>query len=97
MKQECPKCVKNHGNKQCLAWQNVCFSYGKPRHKIWECSNKNQHSAMGPQHQGRVFTLNAEDAAQSKDLIQGECQMNDTTLTVLYDSGATYSFTSLSV
>ena len=38
--------------------------------------------------------MNAEEAAQSKDLIQGECQMNGNTLIVLYDSGATHLFIS---
>ena len=74
--------------------QNVCFSCGKLEHKILECLNKNQPSIARSQCQGQVFTLNAEEAAQSKDLIQGECQINDKTLTVLHDLGATHSFIS---
>ena len=70
----------------------MCFNYGKPGHKIWECSNKKQQLATRPQHQGRVFTFNTEESTQSIDLTQGEGEMNDNTLIMLYDSGTTHSF-----
>ena len=38
--------------------------------------------------------MDVEEAAESKDLILGTCQVNGRTLTVLYDSGATYLFVS---
>ena len=38
--------------------------------------------------------MNAEKATQSKELIQGMCEVNGRTLNVLYDSGATHSFIS---
>ena len=38
--------------------------------------------------------MNMEEAAQSKDLIRGKCEVNGRTLTMLYDSGVTHSFIS---
>ena len=47
-----------------------------------------------PRHQGRVFAHNGKVANESKDLIEGKCKVNGTTLTVCYDSSATHSFIS---
>ena len=38
--------------------------------------------------------MDAKEASQSKDLIQGKCKVSGRTLTVLYDSSATHSFVS---
>ena len=38
--------------------------------------------------------MDAEKAAKSEDLIQGMCEVNCRTLTVLYDLGATHPFIS---
>ena len=38
--------------------------------------------------------MDAEEAAKSDDLIQGMCEVNSRTLTVLYDLGATHTFIS---
>ena len=38
--------------------------------------------------------MDTQEASQSKDLIQGKCDVNGRTLTVLYDSGAMHSFIS---
>ena len=46
------------------------------------------------QHQGRVFSLNAKETTQSDNLIQGKCEANSRTLTMLYNFGATHSFIS---
>ena len=47
VKQRCPKCGKNHGNKPCLVKQYVCFNCGKPGHVIRECP-ENQPPAPKP-------------------------------------------------
>ena len=47
-----------------------------------------------PQRQGRVVTMNAEEAEQSEDLIQGVSEVNGKTLTVLCNLGASYAFIS---
>ncbi|XP_015954909.1 uncharacterized protein LOC107479284 [Arachis duranensis] len=41
--------------------------------------------------------MTANDAMQSDTLIQGQCHVKNRFLTVLYDSGASHSFTSLTV
>ena len=41
--------------------------------------------------------MTADDAMQSDALIQGQCIVKDRFLTVLYDSGASHSFVSLTV
>ena len=56
-----------------------------------DCTVKLLPPANKPQHQGRVFALNAEEATQSNDLIQGKCEVNGRTLTVLYDSRAIHT------
>ena len=94
MKQTCIQCEKNHGDRPCLVGQNVCFGCGKPSHKIYECLAKNPQSTLRPQRQGRVFIMDVEEAKNSKNLIQDACEVNNKTLTVLYDSGATHSFIS---
>ena len=38
--------------------------------------------------------MDAEEAVQSEELIQGTCEVNSRTLNVLYDLGATHSFIS---
>ncbi|XP_015949520.1 uncharacterized protein LOC107474409 [Arachis duranensis] len=45
---------------------------------------------------GRVFALSSEEAHQSEDRIESKCTSNGTPLTILYDTGASHSFISLS-
>ena len=52
---------------------------------------------MRTQQQGRVFAMTANDAMQSDALIQGQCYVKNRFLTVLYDSGVSHSFISLTV
>ena len=59
----CTKCGKNHGNRPCMIGQRIYFKCGKPGHYANVCTSggpSNQNPRQ--QHQGRVFTLNAEDA-----------------------------------
>ena len=94
MKQGCPKCRKNHGDRPCLARQNVCFHCYKPGHEFWECTSQDQFLTAKPQHQGRVFTLNIRETTQSEGLIEGKSKVYSRTLTVMYDFGTTNSFVS---
>ncbi|XP_072076600.1 uncharacterized protein [Arachis hypogaea] len=44
------------------------------------------------QHQGRVFAVNANDAAKADPLIKGNCLVGGKILVALYDTGASHSF-----
>ena len=39
------------------------------RPKTYECPARNPQSAYRPQHQGKVFTMDVEEAEKSEDLI----------------------------
>ena len=77
-----------------MAGQNVCFGCGKLGHKIYEYPIRNPQSTLRPKHQGRVFTIDIEEAEKSEDLFQGACEVNGKVLTVLYDSSASHFFIS---
>ncbi|XP_072078172.1 uncharacterized protein [Arachis hypogaea] len=81
---------------RCLAGQNVCFRCFQPGHIARECPAVPPPSADAPQRQGRVFALSSEEAHQSEDRIEGKCTIIGAPLTILYDTGASHSFISLS-
>nr|XP_043639268.1 uncharacterized protein LOC122610338 [Erigeron canadensis] len=65
--------------------------------------NRNQLQIVGPpqpranqgqQARGRVFSLNVVEAAHDPNVVTGTFLMNDHVATVLFDSGADYSFMS---
>ncbi|XP_061360189.1 uncharacterized protein LOC133304207 [Gastrolobium bilobum] len=94
--QVCPKCKKNHAG-ECLAGRGVCFKCGKPGHMLRQCpQNQGQNLSTQPATRGRVFTLSGQEAAQTSNLVQGTGLIQDSLITVLFDSGATHSFISLS-
>ncbi|XP_028794061.1 uncharacterized protein LOC114749656 [Neltuma alba] len=41
---ECAKCGKNHGDRPCIAGQNVCYTCGKPRHFSRECPQNTEQA-----------------------------------------------------
>ncbi|XP_061348870.1 uncharacterized protein LOC133294231 [Gastrolobium bilobum] len=88
----CPKCKKNHAG-ECLAGRGVCFKCGKPGHMLRNCpQNQGQNSANQPTTRGRVFTLDGQKAAQASNLVQGTGLIQDSLITVLFDSRASHSF-----
>ncbi|XP_061354636.1 uncharacterized protein LOC133299215 [Gastrolobium bilobum] len=94
--QVCPKCKKNHAG-ECSAERGVCFKCGKPGHMLRNCpQNQGQNSSNQPTTRGRVFTPSDQEAAQASNLVQGTGLIQDSFITVLFDSGATHSFISLS-
>nr|XP_025652087.1 uncharacterized protein LOC112748095 [Arachis hypogaea] len=92
---ECASCGKQHRGR-CLAGQNVCFRCFQPGRIARECPAVPPPPANAPQRQGRVFALSSEEAHQSEDRIEGKCTINGAPLTILYDTGASHSFISLS-
>ncbi|XP_061359910.1 uncharacterized protein LOC133303953 [Gastrolobium bilobum] len=94
--QVCPKCKNKHAG-ECLARRGVCFKSGKPGHMLRQCpQNQGQNSSIQPATRGRVFTLSGQEAAQASNLVQGTGLIQDSLIIVLFDSGATHSFISLS-
>ncbi|XP_028768479.1 DNA-binding protein HEXBP-like [Neltuma alba] len=47
---ECAKCGKNHGDRPCMAGQNVCYTCGKPGHFSRECPQNTEQAR--PRTQG---------------------------------------------
>ncbi|XP_058733773.1 uncharacterized protein LOC131605437 [Vicia villosa] len=54
----------------------------------------NAARTVWPTSQGRVYCMGAEGRSPSNNLIQGNCEIEGTILTTLFDSGATHSFIS---
>ncbi|XP_052109375.1 uncharacterized protein LOC107462990 [Arachis duranensis] len=76
----------------------TCRQCGKDHgHMVKNCPKRFTQNPARTQQQGRVFAMTADDAMQSDALIQGQCIVKDRFLTVLYDSGASHSFVSLTI
>ena len=74
------------------AWYNC----GSPEHLRRNCTqpikgNKKTEDALIP---ARVFALTEPAAAESKTVVAGQLTSAGTSLTLLFDSGATHSFIS---
>ncbi|XP_052113794.1 uncharacterized protein LOC127744941 [Arachis duranensis] len=69
----------------------------EPGHLAMNCPKGFAWNPVRTQQEGRVFAIISDDAMQSDALIQGQCYVKNRFLTVLYDSGASHSFISLTV
>ncbi|XP_061371300.1 uncharacterized protein LOC133313904 [Gastrolobium bilobum] len=88
----CTACGKNHSSV-CRRKNNLCYKCGDPGHYAFDCPpNANQACPSQPPTQGRVFTLDANEARQHPNLIQGNVILNGYPISVIFDSGATGSF-----
>ncbi|KAJ0591942.1 putative nucleotidyltransferase, Ribonuclease H [Helianthus annuus] len=65
-----------------------CFNYGDIGHFKRECPKLNQA-------QGRVFNIGAREARQDPNVVTGTLPINQRFASVLFDTGADYSFVSL--
>ncbi|XP_015940151.1 uncharacterized protein LOC107465694 [Arachis duranensis] len=64
-----------------------CFNCGSPGHMARDCTRGRNPNAGRNQHQGRVFTVNASDAAKADPFIRGRCIIGYKALTPLCDIG----------
>ena len=91
----CASCGKNHGGRPCLMGRAVCFRCEKPGHIARDCPTRTSPypstPAQRPQQQGRVFTANAEEAANLNPN-QGMCFVDGLDLVILFDLRITHSF-----
>nr|GEV40135.1 reverse transcriptase domain-containing protein [Tanacetum cinerariifolium] len=105
VKQVAPVSAVRMGNNQ-----RVCYECGGPKHIHNTCPKLNQapsqarnHLALegnqntqnnGNQASGRAFIVNAVDALKDPNVVTGTFSLNDHFATILFNSGADFSFIS---
>nr|KYP39237.1 Retrovirus-related Pol polyprotein from transposon 17.6 [Cajanus cajan] len=100
----CGKCGRvGHNKSECRNKEITCFNCNGKGHISTQCPEPPRTRVTGsgsqverPKTMGRVFALSGVEAAWSKNLIQGTCFIAETPFVVLFDSGATHSFISIS-
>ncbi|XP_015971187.1 uncharacterized protein LOC107494661 [Arachis duranensis] len=90
----CVRCGRFHPNDFCKIGIGGCFNCRLPGHIVRDCTRQKNPNAGQSQHKGRVFTMNARDAAKADPLMRGNCLIGDKILVALYDIGASHSFIS---
>nr|XP_017250328.1 PREDICTED: uncharacterized protein LOC108220937 [Daucus carota subsp. sativus] len=94
----CAHCEKMH-NDVCHWISGACFNYDREDHAIRDCKaplkklgDPNNTTRMNElKIFGRVFSLTAEDAANSSCTITGTLPFGNSNATVLFDTGVTHS------
>ncbi|GKA07159.1 putative reverse transcriptase domain-containing protein [Tanacetum coccineum] len=103
-----PKCAKCSAYHPESGPCRLCFNCQKPGHFARDCQalvkqvapvrnrlalegNQNTRN-NGNQARGRAFNVNAVDALQDSNVVTGTFSLNDHFATVLFDSGADFSF-----
>ncbi|XP_016178181.1 uncharacterized protein LOC107620552 [Arachis ipaensis] len=88
------RCGRFHPNHSCKIGLGGYFNCGLPGQITRDCTRGMNPNTGQSQHQGRVFAVNAKDAAKADPLMRGNSLISDKILVALYDTGASHSFIS---
>ncbi|XP_025692800.1 uncharacterized protein [Arachis hypogaea] len=88
----CDRCGSFHSYDSCKLGIDGCFNCGLSGHLARNCTRERNPNVAQNQHQGRMFAVNANDAAKGDPLMRGKCLFGDKILVALYDIGASHSF-----
>ncbi|XP_072084528.1 uncharacterized protein [Arachis hypogaea] len=88
----CDHCGHFHPYDSCKIGIGSYFNCGLLGHIVRDCTRGKNPNTGQSQQQGRVFAVNAKDAAKADPLMRGICLIGDKTLVSLYDTGALHSF-----
>ncbi|GJV75749.1 putative reverse transcriptase domain-containing protein [Tanacetum coccineum] len=95
----CTTCGKPHPGV-CYKATGGCFTCGSTQHKVKDCPQAKQKQSMPadfarlPPATGRVYATTRDQAAKTSGTITGILYIDDRTVFVLFDTGATHSIIS---
>ncbi|GJS80358.1 putative reverse transcriptase domain-containing protein [Tanacetum coccineum] len=95
----CTTCGKPHPGV-CYKATGGCFTCGSTQHKVKDCPQGKQKQSMPadfarlPPTTGRVYATTRDQAAKTSGTITGILYIDDRTVFVLFDTGATHSIIS---
>ncbi|XP_073153881.1 uncharacterized protein [Henckelia pumila] len=101
----CPTCNLRHEG-ECRRNTGACFNFGKFGHRIAQCpetmkARTGPHTSITTQGQpnenkpnARVYAVTQEEACGANKVVEGTILINNVSLSISFDFGATHSFTS---